>query len=219
MKKTEKTEKTNVGAAGDRTKHRRRHDDLIALVEGAVMAALAVALELIPQPFKMPYGGSLSLGAIPIIYYSYRRGTVRGLAAGLIFAGVQMLLGFYLPPAGDVWSVILCILLDYVFAFAFLGAASLFAAPFESGTAGKRRGVRLAGYAVGAVAVSAVRFLCSFLSGIILWGSYAPEGMEVWYYSLVYNGGYMLPNAVISAAAVTLLCAAVDPVTLRPMKK
>lgn len=225
MKKDEKSEKKqkneikSAGASGDRVKRRRRHDDLIALVEGAVIAALAVALELIPLPFRMAYGGSVSLGAIPIIYYSYRRGAVRGLAAGLIFAGVQMLLGFYLPPANNVLSVILCILLDYVFAFAFLGAASLFSAPFESGGAGKKRGVRLAGYAVGAVAVSAVRFLCSFLSGIVLWGSYAPDGMEVWYYSLVYNGGYMVPNTLISAAAVTLLCAAVDPVTLRPMKK
>ncbi|MCQ2354515.1 MAG: energy-coupled thiamine transporter ThiT [Clostridia bacterium] len=194
---------------------KRNHDSLTAMIEGAVMAALAVALELIPLPFRMPYGGSVSLGAIPIVYYSYRRGTGRGLAAGLIFAGVQMLMGFYVPPAGNAGAIIACILLDYVFAFAFLGTADMFAKPFERFS----RVGRLTGYAFGAAAVSAVRFICSFLSGIVLWGSYAPEGVDVWYYSLVYNGGYMLPNALICSAAMVMLCAAVDPKTTRPMKK
>lgn len=194
---------------------KNRRERLIAMMEGAVIAALAVALELIPLPLKMPYGGSISLGAIPIIYYSYRRGIYWGLISGFIFAGVQMLLGFYLPPAGDLISVVLCILLDYVFAFAFMGVAELFYRPFS----GRGRAGRLTGYAVGAVAVSLLRFLCSFLSGIILWDSYTPEGMEVWYYSLVYNGGYMLPNALIAATAMVMLCAAVDPRSLKPMKK
>ncbi len=38
-------------------------------------------------------------------------------------------------------------------------------------------------------------------------------------YSLVYNGGYMLPNAVLVGVLSVLLCAALDPKTLRPMKK
>ncbi|MBQ2241129.1 MAG: energy-coupled thiamine transporter ThiT, partial [Clostridia bacterium] len=86
--------------------------------------------------------------------------------------------------------------------------------PFEG--SGKPA-LRLAGYIVGAIGASALRFVCSFLSGVILWDSYAPEGMNVWVYSLVYNGSYMLGNAAIAAVVLFLLCAAVDPKTLRPM--
>jgi thiamine transporter len=62
-----------------------------------------------------------------------------------------------------------------------------------------------------------LRFVCSFLSGVVLWDSYAPEGMNIWVYSLVYNGSYMLGNAAIAAVVLFLLCAAVDPKTLKPM--
>ena len=43
--------------------------------------------------------------------------------------------------------------------------------------------------------------------------------MNVWIYSLVYNGSYMLGNAAIAAVVLVLLCSAVDPKTLKPMKK
>jgi thiamine transporter len=61
--------------------------------------------------------------------------------------------------------------------------------------------------------------VCSFLSGVLLWDSYAPEGMNVWIYSLTYNGSYMIPNAILTTALIVVLCLAVDPTTLRPMKR
>ena len=186
---------------------------LLSMVEGALMLALAFALDvlckLIPAPF--PYGGGISVEVLPIIYYTYRRGTAWGLGAGAAFAVLQIITGWYLPPAGTWWAVVLCVLLDYLLAFTAAGCAALFARPF-----GRRR---LLGYAVGSAAVGIIRFLCSFASGVILWGSYAPEGMNVWVYSLVYNGGYMLPNTVIITVLVVALTAALDPLTLRPMRR
>ena len=186
---------------------------LLATVEGALMLALAFALDvlckLIPGPF--PYGGGISVSVLPIIYYAYRRGTACGLGVGAAFAVLQLMTGWYLPPAGTIWAVGLCVLLDYALAFAAAGCAPLFARPF-----GRHR---LIGYAVGSVAVGVIRFLCSFASGVILWGSYAPEGMNVWVYSLVYNGGYMLPNTVIVTILTVALTAALDPLTLRPMQR
>ena len=41
------------------------------------------------------------------------------------------------------------------------------------------------------------RFLCAFLSGIIFFGMYAPEGQNVIIYSAVYNGLYLIPEAAI----------------------
>ena len=198
-----------------KTKNTRKN--VLALVETAMMVALAVGLELLCKflPSPWAYGGSISLGAIPIIYLSYRRGSKWGLSAGFVYSCVQMLLGFYVPPANTFIAIVLCVLLDYVLAFSLLGLAGAFAAPFERS---EKPAARLTGYVVGAIGASTLRFVCSFLSGVVLWDSYAPEGMNVWIYSLVYNGSYMLGNAAIAAVVLFLLCAAVDPKTLRPMK-
>lgn len=180
-----------------------------ALVECALMVALAVVVGLIPMP-KWPNGGSVSIAAVPIIYISYRRGLGWGLASGLVYSIIQLLTGWYAPPAGTLLATGLCVLLDYLLAFTAFGLADIFAKPFKN---------KLVGYGVGAALVNLVRFICSFLSGWILWSAYAPEGQPAWLYSLVYNGGYMLPNAVLCAVVIVLLCALVDPKTLKPMKK
>lgn len=186
---------------------------LLSMVEGAIMLALAFALDvvckLIPGPF--PYGGGISIAVLPLIYYTYRRGTAWGLGAGFVFSVLQIVSGWYAPPAGTWRALVLCVLLDYILAFTVTGLAGLIAKSF-----GRHR---LIGYAIGSVAVGILRFLCSFASGIILWGSYAPEDMPVWLYSLVYNGGYMLPNTVIITVLIVGLSIALDPTTLRPMKR
>ena len=58
--------------------------------------------------------------------------------------------------------------------------------------------------------VGALRFVCHFLSGIFLWGSYQPtEGwiatLPTWLYSIVYNGAYMLPEVIITVIGAVLL--------------
>ena len=180
------------------------------LVECALMVALAIVLDLIPMP-KWPNGGSLSIAAVPIIFISYRHGLLWGLSSGLVYSVVQMITGFYPPPAGTFLGYVGVVLLDYVLAFTAFGLADLFAKPF-----GRHR---LVGYGVGAICVNLLRFLCSFLSGWIIWGVYAPEGQAPWLYSLLYNGGYMLPNAILCAVVIVLLCTFVNPKTLRPTKK
>jgi thiamine transporter len=192
---------------------------ILCIAEGAVILALAFVLELLCVWLNaitgvgalLPFGGTITISMLPIIYYSYRRGALWGLGAGFVYSLLQMMTGFYVPPAGTWWALVLCILLDYLFAFTVVGAAALVAKPF-----GK---YRLAGYCTGAVTVCLVRFAFSFLSGVILWGSYKPEGMNVWIYSLIYNTSYMLPNAILTGIFAVVVCAALDPLTLRPMKK
>lgn len=186
------------------------HSKIRALVECALMVALAIVLDLIPMP-KWPNGGSLSIAAVPIIYISYRHGLLWGLGSGLVYSVVQMITGFYPPPAGTFLGYVGVVLLDYVLAFTAFGLADLFAKRFT----GK---AKLVGYGIGAAAVNIIRFVCSFLSGWIIWGVYAPEGQAPWLYSLLYNGGYMLPNAVLCAVVIVLLCTFVNPKTLRPTK-
>ena len=50
-----------------------------------------------------------------------------------------------------------------------------------------------------------LRFLCHFATGILIWSSYAPEGQPVWLYSLLYNGGYMLFETIISMILIVLI--------------
>ena len=194
-------------------------EKILCIAEGAVIIALAYVIELLCVWLNaitgvgalLVFGGTITISMLPIAYYSYRRGTAWGLGVGFVYSLLQMLLGFYIPPANTWWALVLCILLDYLIAFTVVGLAGLFAKPF-----GKHR---LVGYCFGAVAVCLIRFVSSFLSGVILWGSKAPEGMNVWHYSLVYNASYMLPNAILTGVFAVIVCAALDPKTLRPMKK
>jgi len=101
------------------------------------------------------------------------------------------------------------ILFDYVLAFTVLGAAAFF---------GKGIKNRAASGAVGAAVAVFLRFICSFLSGILIWESYAPENVPVWYYSLTYNGGYMLPELVITAAVTAALLPVLDRLLQKPKR-
>ena len=192
---------------------------VLALTEGAVCVALSFVLELLFVWLNgmlgisalLPFGGTITVSVLPIIYYSYRRGTAWGIFTGLIYAFLQMALGFYIPPAKTIAALIHCVVLDYIHAFTVMGCASFFARLFG--------GKRLLGYSVGAVCVCLIRFASSFLSGVILWGEYAPEGMNVWVYSLVYNASYMIPNAILTGVCAAVICAAVDPRTLKRMNR
>lgn len=192
---------------------------ILCVSEGAVIIALSYVLELLCVWLNaitgigalLPFGGTITVSMLPIVYYSYRRGTGWGIGVGIVYSLLQMMLGFYVPPAKTIWALALCVLLDYLLAFSATGLAPLFAKPF-----GKHR---LVGYCTGAVAVCLIRFVSSFLSGVILWGEYAPEGMNVWVYSLIYNASYMLPTTILTGVFAVVVCASLDPKTLRPMKK
>jgi thiamine transporter len=58
---------------------------------------------------------------------------------------------------------------------------------------------------VGVTLASLGRFGAHFISGILFWSIYAPQGMSPVVYSAVYNGGYMLVEFVISVYVIYLL--------------
>ena len=47
--------------------------------------------------------------------------------------------------------------------------------------------------------------MASFLSGFIFYGQYAPEGVNPVWYSLTYNGSYMLPETILTTVAAVLI--------------
>lgn len=166
------------------------------LVYGALMVALATVLSLFTL-FKAPYGGSVTFGSmVPIVLFSLLFETRWGLLTAFAYSLLQMLLGFSAPPVQDFASFAAVVLLDYVIAFTVLGLAGAIARRFKNG---------IVGAGVGTVCVMAMRFACHFLSGIVIWDVYAPEGMPVWLYSLGYNGFYMLFEMLISVVVIMLL--------------
>ena len=165
------------------------------LVECALMIALGTVLANI-KIYELANGGSVTLfSMVPFILVSFRHGVKWGLFTGFVNSLLQMLLGFYAPPAPGLLPLVGMILLDYVLAFTLLGLACVFAKPFKN---------RLVGVAVGSAVVCLIRFLCSFLSGVLIWGN-LNEGLPAWTYSLTYNGSYMLPETILTVAAVVLL--------------
>ena len=172
-----------------------------ALVECALMIAAGTVLSQI-KIFTMPYGGSVTLvSMLPFVIVSYRHGVKWGIFTGFVNSFLQMLTSFYLPPAGTFGAVAAMILLDYILAFVCLGLAVVFARPFKN---------RKVGVGVGTAAVCLVRFLCSFLSGAMLWGSYQSYyewavGLSVWEYSFIYNASYMMPELLITTVAAVAI--------------
>lgn len=169
------------------------------LVECALMIAAGTVLSMI-KVYEMPFGGAVTLlSMLPLVLVSYRHGLRWGLLTGFVHSLLQMLLGA--PPAGTVIAFIGVVLLDYVLAFTVLGAACLFAKPFKN---------RLLGAIIGSIAVCFLRFVCSWVSGAWLWGSYQEyyewaNGLNVWVYSLIYNANYMLPELILTTLGAGLL--------------
>jgi len=156
--------------------------DTKVLAEVSVMVALSLVLNFI-KVYQLPQGGSITLASmVPVLLISFRRGPKVGVFSGVVFGMAQMLLdGWFYSPVG--------MFLDYPLAFGALGLAGIF------------RKTPL----IGVVVSLATRFLSHFISGVVFFGMYAPEGMSPIIYSAVYNGSYMLPEMVISGIFIYLL--------------
>jgi thiamine transporter len=151
------------------------------LVEGALAAALALALSYL-RLWRMPQGGSITLENVPLFLFTLRWGLKAGLGAGSVAGLLQLILGGYVVHPAQA-------LLDYPMAFAALSLAAVCRRPLW------------AGLLIGASA----RFACHVLSGVVFFAAYAPEGTNVWAYSAIYNGSFMLPSLVLSIIAIYII--------------
>ncbi len=178
------------------------------LVLGAVMVALGTALSFI-KFFDLPYGGSVTLcSMLPVMLFGFLCGPKWGLGAGFTFSVLQLLFGLNALKGVSGWTVVGSILLDYLLAFTVLGLAGMFRNKIKNAPAA---------FTLGCLVAGLLRYLCSFLSGWILWSEYADVnffpallgGMSgntlAFFYSLTYNGGYMLPEIVITCIVAFLV--------------
>ena len=199
------------------------------ITESAMLLALAVVLEFVSKMFipEMPFGGQVTLvSMLPVVLISYRHGVKWGFVSAFAYALIEMVIGMktvsaaFLPGYfGDgtmIFNAILMCLLDYVLAYTLLGLGGIFRNKI------KNPGVSLM---CGSLVALGARYVAHFLSGYILFGSYAEwfftqEGFPAWganlvgslgsemlgiVYSLVYNGMYMVPEILATAIVALLL--------------
>jgi thiamine transporter len=167
--------------------------------ELAVAIALAAVLDLISKslPFpRLPYGGSISLRALPILIIALRHGAKAGMAAG----GAYGVVDFLIHP---VFVHPIQLLLDYPLALGALGCAGLLwrdRTPLS-------RGRLIMGILLG----SSLRLVAHFVSGVVFFAQFAPAGQPLWVYSLVYNGSYLIPEGIALIILMQLVLRRLEP--------
>ena len=166
-----------------------------SLVECALMLASATILSFITV-YQLPYGGTITLcSMVPLLYVSFHYPIRWASLTAVAFGLLQMLFAFFPPPAQSILAFVAVILLDYLIAFGIVGMAGFFGRPFH--------GVK--GMVIGGSIAIAGRFLSHFVSGILIWGAFAPEGQTVALYSFLYNGSFMLGEWLLSMVALFAL--------------
>lgn len=160
-------------------------------------AALATALGFI-RLYRLPWGGSLSLKILPLLYLAVWRGPRAGAAGGLITGLVTLAIDpVILHPVQ--------VLLDYIAPYLAIGLAGWFGRMPRTGI----------------LIVSIVRLASHVISGVVFFAAYAPPelntqtyrfledflGLSVpfllrdsaapWLYSFLYNGSLIVPETVI----------------------
>ena len=170
----------------------KQHLRVRALTEGAMLIAAAQVLSYL-KLYTLPNGGSLTPAMFPILLFALRWGLGRGMLAGFLFGLLQLVFdGAYAWG----WQ---SMILDYLLAFTPLGLAGLFR--------GKAWGIF-----PGAVLGCGARFAVHYISGVTIYRITMPteipgfgvfDSAEI--YSLVYNGVYMLPNALLAIAIAGVL--------------
>lgn len=147
-----------------------------------VYCAGAMALAMVASFIKfasLPFGGSITLFSMLFIcLIGYVYGLKIGIMTGVAYGILQFIIGPYIYAP-------LQVLLDYPLAFGALGLSGLFC--------NKKHGL-MTGYIAGVLG----RYICHVISGYIFFASYAPEGMNPFLYTMVYNATYILPELIVT---------------------
>lgn len=154
-----------------------------------VFSSAAMALGIVTSMIKfadLPMGGSITLFSmlfVSLIGYWY------GPKIGITTAVAYGLLQFILQP---VFYTLPQVIVDYPLAFGALGISGFFS---------KKKNGLLIGYLAAVLG----RYFFAFWSGMIFFGVYAADyNLSVPVYSILYNGMYLIPEAVLTAVALSL---------------
>ncbi|MBO7682234.1 MAG: energy-coupled thiamine transporter ThiT [Clostridia bacterium] len=172
------------------------------LVFSAVMVALGTVLSVIPV-MQLPFGGSVTLfSQVPILAVSWILGIPWGLASGLAYAVLQILVGGIgnFSYVQGILAYIILVFADYLVPFSFLGFGSIFKRVIKN---------PFAAASAGTLLVCVIRYISHFISGATIWTEYAPDTAlgAVLAYSASYNATYMVPETIISIIGICAVIA------------
>ena len=173
-----------------------------ALCQCGIFIALATILSFLPV-YEMPMGGSVTLASmLPILLIGVKFGYKWGMGASTTYALIQLLQalikGNVFVYCQDGKAVIICVLFDYLVPFAVLGLSAI-----AKAKDGKKLNIP---FVLGTFsALIFVRFICHFITGMVIWKQWAPEGMGAFVYSLAYNAQYMLPELIVTVVVAGLM--------------
>lgn len=147
---------------------------------------LAIALSCVLQIFRIyhfPQGGSVTLGGmIPLLLIAFMYGPEVGFLAGFLYGILNLFLDpFFAHP--------IQILFDYPLPSLAIGLAGYF----------KEKPL------IGTTVAFLAKFVCHFISGIVFFGAYAPEGMNTWVYSALVNGPMVGADAIICLVIIAII--------------
>ena len=147
-----------------------------------IALALTIVLDML-KIYHFPQGGGVTLGAmIPILLISFMYGPLVGMLSGFLFGILSLFFNPYIMHPIQV-------LFDYPLPYLALGLAGFFP---------RKR-------LLGASIAIFTRYFFHFISGVVFFGSFAPEGMSPWIYSLSVNGTIGLAEGVISLVLLAVL--------------
>ncbi len=159
------------------------------------MAALSATLYLI-RPFSLPFGGAVTLGSmVPVMWLSMRRGIVPGIVTGVIFGILAFFIDIVLLGASMIIATPFQAILEYPVAFGVIGLTGIF----------RKKTV---GYAMAGITLSvSMRFLIHYFVGVFVWYYVYAFPIEYgrWIWPAVYNGRFLLVEAIISGVLMVIL--------------
>lgn len=148
--------------------------------------AVAVALSTVLKMFKiveLPQGGSITLGSmVPVFLIAFFYGPEAGFLTGFLVGIIDLMISPYILHPVQV-------LFDYPLPFMALGIAGYF----------KNKKI------LGVIIAVFVRFICHVISGVVFFASYAPKGVSPLWYSVSYNGPFLIIEAAICVAIIAVL--------------
>ena len=170
---------------------------LVVMIEVAIMAVIALILDLLPS---IPvFNTSISFAMVPIFIVAFRWGFKASTIAGFLWGLLQIVVGDL--QALGFWQVIL----EYLFAFACIGFAGLFASSIQNALKTKQKGLAIGLIILAVVVGGFTRYIWHFIAGVTIWASYAPEGMSPFINSLIVNGGSYLGATILCSIVLVLL--------------
>ena len=178
----------------------------------ALFIALATILSLI-KIYRFPFGGDITaLSMLEIVLPAWIYGVKTGAMCGLIFGGIQFVLGAYIISVPQV-------ILDYVLAFSVMGVAGVFSnqrsgaahlseADFDGGAAPSRvsaffgRHSLQLGYSLAII----LRWIIATAAGLawIAAGSTAWSGWAPLPYSMAYTGAYISTEGILTLIVISM---------------